>query len=230
MIKTNQTTLLSPTPLKNMKSPKECLVKRLPSSTARRYIIKHHYSHGCNSVPSACYRLFWNGELIGALVFAVSCSENVRASILGTGTEGMVTELHRLHIIDGTPKNTESWFISRCIRSLKTDMPEIKIVISFADPMEGHVGMIYQATNALYYGTSGNATFFVDRCGRVRHPRQSGKNITSSDAAKMGWIPTKRKGKHRYLWILDPAIQKEDLRVVFGKYPKLDDHVDVGEQ
>lgn len=222
MIETKQITLLSPTPLENMKSPKECLVKRLSRSTARRYIIKHHYSHGCHNAPSACYGLFWNGELIGVLVFAVSCSENVRASILGTGTEGTVTELHRLHILDGTPKNTESWFVARCLRALKTDMPEIKVVISFADPMEGHVGIIYQATNALYYGTSGNATFFIDGDGRVRHPRQSGKNIALQDAKKRGWTPTKREGKHRYLWILDPKTRSEDLKVVFGRYSKLD--------
>lgn len=215
-----QTTLISPNPLMNMKSPTECSVKRIQTRTARRYIIDNHYSCGCHNAPSACYGLFYNGELIGALVFAVSCSENVRASILGKGTEGGVTELHRLHILDGTPKNTESWFIARCIKSLKTDMPEIKVVISFADPMEGHVGMIYQATNALYYGTSGNTTFYIDRDGRLRHPRQSGKNITLADATKMGWTPTKRRGKYRYLWILDSNIRKEELNVVFEKYPK----------
>lgn len=215
-----QTTLVLPTPLEDMKSPKECAVKRVPSQTARRYIIKNHYSHGCHNAPSACYGLFWNGELIGALVFAVSCSENVRSSILGKGTEGAVTELHRLHILDGTPKNMESFFVARCLRALKNDMPEVKIVISFADPMEGHVGTIYQATNALYYGTSGSATFYIDGGGRVRHPRQSGKNITLQDAKKRGWIPTKREGKHRYLWILDSDVQKDDLNVVFGQYPK----------
>ena len=214
---------MSATPLANMKSPKECLVKRIPRSTARRYIIKNHYSHGCHNAPSACYGLFWNGELIGVLVFAVSCSENVRASILGQGTEGEITELHRLHILDGTPKNTESFFVARCLRLLKIDMPEIKIVISFADPMEGHVGTIYQATNALYYGTSGSTTFYIDGSGRVRHPRQNGKNITSHDAKKRGWIPTKREGKHRYLWILDSDIERSDLKVGFRKYPKLSD-------
>jgi hypothetical protein len=159
--------------------------------------------------------------MIGALVFAVSCSENVRASILGTGTEGGVTELHRLHILDGTPKNTESWFISKCIKSLRTDMPEIKVVISFADPTEGHVGTIYQATNALYYGTSENAVFYIDCSGRVRHPRQHGKNITPIVAAKRKWVPTKREGKHRYLWVVDKALHKNDLKVEFKEYPKL---------
>lgn len=138
-------------------------------------------------------------------MFATPCSENVRRSIFGPGHEDAVVELHRLHVQDGTPRNTESWFIARCLRLLVEDRPQTAAVVSFADPTEGHVGTIYQATNAIYYGKSRPATFFRDETGRLRHPRQNGKNI---DGCGLGWTPVRREGKHRYLWLVGDRRKK----------------------
>lgn len=62
-----------------------------------------------------------------------------------------VTELHRLCCIDDTMKNTESFFISRCLRWLKQNT-EIKVVVSYADENHNHKGVIYQASNFEYLG------------------------------------------------------------------------------
>jgi hypothetical protein len=105
-------------------------------------------------------------------------------------------------LFDEIPKNSESWFIVRSLRLLKQAKPHITAVLSFADATEGHVGTIYQATNALFCGTSGRATFYLDATGRLRHPRQNGVNITSSVASSYGWTATKREGKYRYLFLL----------------------------
>ena len=177
-------------------------VKKIPCKLAKEYIIKHHYSHGCHNGPSPCYGLFDKDKLIGVLMFATPCSENVRASVFGEEYKSCVTELHRLHILDVTPKNTESWFISRCLKLLQVDKPQIKAVISFSDATEGHTGIIYQATNAYRCGHTGSATFYVDESGRLRHPRQSGVNITKQMAEEKGWKPIKRFSKNRYIYIL----------------------------
>lgn len=58
-------------------------VKKIPCKTAKDYIIKNHYSHGCHNAPSPCYGLFQDNDLIGVLMFATPCSENVRASVFG---------------------------------------------------------------------------------------------------------------------------------------------------
>jgi len=178
-------------------------VKRIPAKQAKEYIIKNHYSHGCHNGPSPCYGLFdKEGNLIGALAFATPCSENVRASVFGEEYKDSVIELHRLHVLDGTPKNTESYFISRCLKLLKTDLPRIKAVISFSDSTQGHKGIVYQATHFYYIGKTGQATFFLDKDGRLRHPRQCGVNITKEMAKERGWIPVKRFSKNRYLYLI----------------------------
>lgn len=177
-------------------------IKRISAEHAKEYIKKNHYAHGCHNGPFPCYGLFDKEELIGCLMFATPCSEAVRASIFGEKNKDLVTELHRLHIMDVTPRNTESWFIVRCLKLLKEDKPMIKAVISFSDSTEGHEGTIYKATNAYRLGKTSCATFYEDETGRLRHPRQSGVNIDEEEAEKRGWTASKRGEKNRYLYLL----------------------------
>lgn len=187
-------------------------VERLDCETAKKYIIKNHYAHGCHNAPSPCYGLFDKDYLVGVLMFATPCSENVRASVFGPEYKAWVIELHRLHILDGTPKNTESWFISRCLKKLKKDNPKIKAVISFADSTQGHTGIIYKATHFYFCGMTGRTTFYVDENGRLRHPHQCGENITLEKAKQRGWKPVKRNAKFRYLYLLaNSKVEKKKL-------------------
>lgn len=183
-------------------------VKRIPCKLAKEYITKNHYSHGCHNAPSPCYGLYDKEELIGCLMFATPCSENVRASIFGVEHKNNVTELHRLHILDGTPKNTESYFISRCLKLLRKDKPQIHGVISFSDLTEGHTGIVYKATNAYRIRHTGKSTFYLDETGRLRHPRQCGVTITKEMAIERGWQPVKREAKNRYLFIIGSKTEK----------------------
>ena len=196
-------------------------VKRISCAQAKEYIIKNHYSHGCHNGPSPCYGLFDNEQLIGCLMFATPCSEAVRASVFGAEYKDNVTELHRLHILDVTPKNTESWFISRCLKLLKSDKPQIKAVITFSDTTIGHNGTIYKATNAYRCGQTGNATFFLDENGRLRHPRQNGVNITSEMALERGWKPVKRGAKNRFIYLLYNSKKEKKFLKQLCKYKEV---------
>lgn len=184
-------------------------VERIPSKAAKEYIRREHYSRGSHNGPSPCYGLFAPSEdqtLLGVLMFATPCSENVRASVFGPEYKDAVVELHRLHVIDGTPKNTESYFIARALRKVVTDRPSTRGILSFADTTEGHTGVIYQATNAYRIGHTGRAKFFLDEGGRLRHPRQNGVNISDEEAFARGWKSVVRQAKNRYLWIVGPSI------------------------
>ncbi|PLR99512.1 Mom family adenine methylcarbamoylation protein [Bacillus sp. T33-2] len=194
-------------------------IKQIKFTLAKEYIKNNHYSHGCHNGASPCFGLYDGQNLIGVLMFATPCSEMVRSSIFGEEYKQSVIELHRLHILDGTPKNTESWFISRCLKLLKEIRPHIWAVLTFADQTEGHNGTIYKATNALRLGASTKRTFYLDETGRLRHPRQSGKNISKQEAEKMGWTPVKREGKFRFMWLLpDDKRHKKELNELSKDY------------
>ena len=184
-------------------------IKKIPCKQAKEYIIKNHYSHGCHNAPSPCYGLFDKDNLIGVLMFATPCSEAVRSSLFGKEYKDSVIELHRLHILDVTPRNTESWFISRCLKLLRVDKPKIHGVISFSDMTEGHSGVIYKATNAFFCGQTCEVTFYVDKNGRLRHPRQNGVNITKEMAEQMGWHRVRRKSKNRYIYIIGSKTERK---------------------
>ena len=183
-------------------------------ATAKSYIIAHHYTHGCHNAPDPCYGLFECDNLIGVLMFSLPNSDNVRSSVWGEDRKCSVIELHRLHILDVTPRNTETWFMSKCFELLSHDKPEIKGVISFADATEGHEGTIYKAMNFYYIGKTTRRWFYRDSNGRLRHPRQNGVNISLEDAAKRGWTRERRGSKNRYLYFL--AHDKREKRFLIN--------------
>jgi hypothetical protein len=200
-------------------------VEPISSKEGKAFVIEHHYSHGIHNGPM-CFGLFDGERLVGVCAFATPSSENVRSSIFGEEYKNSVTELHRLVLLDEVPKNAESFFIVRALKELKKQRSYYNAVISFADATQNHLGIIYQATNAMYCGTSSPATFFLDETGRLRHPRQNGVNITVKEGLSRGWTPTKREGKHRYIYLLpDNKSHLKQLKSLFKliekPYPKL---------
>ena len=193
-------------------------VKKIGAKEAKKYIHENHYSHGSHNGPSPCYGLFDGEEMIGCMMFATPCSEDVRASVFGPDYKNNVTELHRLHILDVTPRNTESWFISRCLKQLKIDKPHIWAVISFADNTEGHSGTIYKATNAIRAGSTGKGYSFIDENGRLRHERQNGVHMMKNPPE--GWTKVKRAAKNRYLFLTpdDKRHKKQLLNLLTDKF------------
>jgi len=197
-------------------------VKQIPFTLAKGYIHINHYSHGSHNGASPCIGLYDGENLIGCMMFATPCSEAVRASVFGKEYKDHVTELHRLHILDCTPKNTESWFISRCLKLLKQIKPQIWAVLSFSDKTEGHEGIIYKATNAYRLGSTGKSTFYLDKEGRLRHPRQYGVNITKEIAKEKEWVSIKRGTKNRYLYLLPNSKKHKKELINICKYNLLE--------
>lgn len=176
-------------------------VRKISGKEGREYIREKHYTKTCHNGP-VCWGLFYFENLNGVVAFANPCSEAVRESVFGPEFKEGVIELHRLFTEDFLPKNTESWFVSRAIKELCKEKPRIKAVISYADSTEGHIGYIYQALNFQFSGSTVNKVFFRDEEGRLRHPRQSGVNISPEEAEKRGWISEKRQGKFRYILLV----------------------------
>lgn len=194
-------------------------MRQVSGKVGREFIKKHHYSGGCHNGPM-CWGLFDGETLVGVCAFATPNSENVRASVFGKEHVDRVTELHRLVVLDQTPTNTESWFIVRALAGLLVYRPQLWAVLTFADGTEGHVGVIYQATNATYTGTTGRARFYRDTTGRLRHPRQNGHNVTLVEAEDKGWVPEWRDAKHRYVYFVGSPAERRKHRRMAALEPK----------
>ena len=129
------------------------IIKPIEHKLANEIQIKHHYLHTRASC-SQSFGLFSGDVIIGVILFGNPTAPTT-IDICGESNRKNVVELTRLWIKDDTPKNTESYFISRAIKHI--DKP---IIVAFADPDANHLGIIYQACSFIYLGKS-------DRGGKV---------------------------------------------------------------
>lgn len=60
---------------------------------------------------------------------------------------GVTWELARLWLEDWIPQNGETFLIARAVRYIRQHHPEVKVLVSYADPSVGHAGTIYKAAN-----------------------------------------------------------------------------------
>lgn len=167
-------------------SVKDYTVRLVDRSVVKEFIEQWHYSKSINGVKSTyCFGLFDNDRLIGAMLFGDVGMANAWKKYAKNRED--ILELRRLCCIDNTPKNTESYFIGKCLKYLKKSTP-IRYVISYADSNQGHEGVIYKATNFEYRGMTSS--------GRVIVRLSDGKQYHDKT------IRTKYKGK------LKPFAQK----------------------
>lgn len=159
--------------------PARYTVEPVDETTAKGYVTTHHYS-GTYPAASRRYGLYVNDadgpDLVGVAVFGIPAQAAVLTNVfpdLAPYTETL--ELSRF-VLEGTnggaaraPGNSESWFLARCFEQLAAG--GVRGVVSFADPVPrkvagqvlfpGHVGTIYQASNAVYTGRGTARTLTV---------------------------------------------------------------------
>lgn len=127
---------------------------------AKAFVVAHHYS---GSYPAARFRfgLYRSAQLVGVAVFSVPANPLALACLPGEPLESV--ELGRFVLLDDVPANGESWLLARCFELLRAE--GIVGAVAFSDPTErtdaagalvfrGHIGTIYQATNATFVGRS----------------------------------------------------------------------------
>jgi len=109
---------------------------------------------------------------------------------------------------------------------LKNKSPQLRLVVSYADPNEEHHGGIYQASNWVYTGQTGADYQAIDPSGRVWHSRQVSRTGVSRQYGELRRVPKLEdceivplEGKHRYLYPLDRAMRRQILPLA-QPYPK----------
>lgn len=119
---------------------------------AAPFILNIHYAKRFPSV-SYYFGLFRDGKLVGTVTYGSPPSSSLRYGICGKEHGDKVLELNRLVLLDNL-KNEASILVGASIRQL----PKDRIIVSFADTSQEHVGTVYQATNFVYCGLSAKRT------------------------------------------------------------------------
>ncbi len=226
-------------------------VAPLDELSAKAFVEGHHYS-GSYVAASQRYGL-WDcgGRLVGAAVLSVPVQTTVLTRPfpeLVPFTESL--ELGRFVLLDNVPANGESWFLARAFELAAR--AGIRGVVSFSDPLPrwnagqlvfpGHIGTIYQASNAVYAGRGTARTLHVLPNGRLLNARslsklrklERGHEYVEELLCRFGapprrgrnpadWLPgalaaagvrlLRHPGNHRYLFRLGGRSARRTVRI-----------------
>jgi GNAT superfamily N-acetyltransferase len=124
------------------------------------FLDQYHYAKS-GRPPRVVYSAIKDDQIIAIAKFASPIRQGIAASV---GVKhGQVLELDRFCIHpDYQEKNLASHLMSRVIRKLKLDFPNVLKLVSFADPAAGHVGTIYRASNWKEVGKTSPSYYYED--------------------------------------------------------------------
>lgn len=186
---------------------------------AAKYAVENwHYSKCMPGAKKVLLVGVWEDlKFIGVVIFSPGAT-----SCLGSPyglNQFQCTELVRIAL--NKHKSTVSKIVKIALCFLKKRSPGIRLVVSFADPYQNHIGGVYQAGNWIYSGQS-SSTKVWQANGKIIHPRtlgasdfKKGKKKQLPKGAKSLIMP----GKHRYLMPLDNEMKKQILPLS-KPYPK----------
>lgn len=181
-----------------------------------------HYSKSVPVPPLVKVGAWENGKYIGCIIFSRGANNNLLAPFGLEQTQGC--ELTRIALTKHIAP--VSRIVAVAIKFLRKHNPTMQLIVSYADPSQGHHGGVYQAGGWVYTGTQGATTEFIAPDGRQWHARMvKPSGITKvHGVARRVWRTDQctkvvKAGKHRYLMPLTLAIRDKILPMA-KPYPK----------
>jgi len=170
-------------------------VYQINSKETYPWILDKHYARRIPNIVYA-FGLYKYDNLLGIITFGIPPSPSLCVGICGKENKDKVIELNRL-CLQNNYKNEASILVSRSLKLL----PKPKIVVSYADTSQGHIGYIYQATNFIFTGTTKVRTDMAGKDGK--HSRHNFGNNQNR---------IYRSAKHRYIYIVGNKKDKKNLK------------------
>jgi len=185
------------------------MILQIASNKAIKYAcMNFHYA---KSVPvnTFGYSVFNDEkEWCGVILYGTGATPNIGSQY--NLKQGQIVELVRM-ALNGKQKST-SQSMSISLRLLKKKLPLCKMVVSYADIDQNHIGTIYQATNWFYVGdcNQNTRTGFIINGKKVHNKSLHGLGKTQSLAGAKSIDKNATefisKGKRKYLYPLDKSL------------------------
>lgn len=195
----------------------------ISKSVADAFVTQKHYSRRA-SIFWAGFGLEEDGQITGVVVYGQPSPPIQKHAFVDR--DFRLYELARV-VVQSKTKNASSFLVANSLKLLE---PKPCAVISYADMEQNHCGIIYQATNWLYTGStkSHDKAYIVD--GKRTHPmtlRDKGITDPTRWAKENGIEMVKPMEKHRYFQFVGDKRQCRIMRKklsypVVGAYPKCD--------
>lgn len=198
-------------------------LRRATAKEIRVSCMRYHYAHAVPSVQFG-YSVFTDGGgFCGTVCFGSGANKSI-GSPYGL-VPGQVLELVRVALNGEQGHGHTSEAVAAALRMLRRDAPLCRLVVSYADEDQDHLGIIYQATNWIYVGemnAGGRGRIVVD--GVSYHPKSlASKGLSQS----IPWLREHvdpdahvliTKGKLKYLMPMDKKMRRQVMRLALP-YP-----------
>ena len=181
---------------------------------AKHAVMNWHYSQQMPAGKLLRYGVWESDRFAGAVLYGRGATPQLGSPYGLDQTE--ICELVRVALRSGHATATSA-VIARTMKLLKHGNPGLRLIVSFADTMQGHHGGIYQAGNWIYCGQSLHHRIRLH--GVLIHPRSLGAKY-GPGGQSIPWLrarvdPCAERvnvpGKHRYLYPLDRGMRRQIL-------------------
>lgn len=196
-------------------SPKTDLVVDWCSYKAAKYAVENwHYSERMPKRKLATLGVWESENFIGAVIFGYSVSpyQGIRWNL----TQFQVVECVRVALKEHISEVSRIVMIA--MRVLKRVNPGLRLLVSYADPNNGHHGGIYQAMGWVYMGGSAVVKQYFWR-GQWRNDTRMFDYFKTHKAEKGKCRTRELLPKHKYLYPLDKAMRRQ-IEKLRQPYPK----------
>jgi len=200
-------------------------VHTIEREDAKPWIMKKHYAKRMPSI-SHSFGLFKDNFLMGIVTYGTPASSPLLVGVCGCEFKDIVIELNRLCLYNG--ENRASFLVGNSLKQIESP----KIIVSFADIAQQHIGYVYQATNFIYTGLSAKRSDWKIKGKEHLHSHtiadefRGKKNRSKLMREKYGddFYLEQRSRKHRYIYFIGSKKQKKEmlskLRYPILPYPK----------
>ena len=204
---------------------RDMFVGPVSTSDVDEFCQRYHYT-GTGGNRNWRWGLWGPGEVLWGVVAYNLPTRSVCSSVFGPDHLHRVWHMGRLVLPDHAPRNSESRLIAGSLRLIQENHPSVWGVLTYAAQAQNHIGYIYQATNAIYTGTSALKPAYVDERGQRRASYLDGSWVGPERAAELGWERVASDVNHRYLYVLGDRRQRKarlsQVRLpMLETYPKL---------
>lgn len=147
-------------------------IKLVSKEIALDMIKQYHYSNTLPKINKYFIGFYLEDKLVGlvTLGWGTRPKHTIQKLFPSLDTKDYF-EIGRMCMTEEMPKNSESQMLSQLIKWIKKNIPDIKVLFTWADGMLGKCGYVYQSANFLYGGYIMTDIYLKD--GVKIHPRQT---------------------------------------------------------
>ena len=187
-------------------SPNDTVVRPVPYRDVKEFIERYEWL-GNLGAAQFFVGLYHGETLLAASCFMRATSKGCLSSLMKGLSIGPVFQLCRGATSPIAPKWAGSHLTSAALRILRKETGA-EVVLAYADPRAGELGVVYRAANAIYLGLTdsrGPGHYVIQN--RAMHPRTVHRQYGCARHEVLGKVDpgyrrVQRTKKHRYMFVL----------------------------